>query len=148
MAVDTPLMSLIGALLVLQTGNIAYESVRIVHTLKEEQMISGYGEVLNPVKPGETVFVDWYINKDTSCPGYSSRVWTGGDHFYMVEPRTSTSLPESPILEHYSIPTKVPETAPEGTLNLEIKGEYDCGDMFGKSTFTLGPVIMVVENGT
>ena len=106
-------------------------------------LIEGWSVRMTPVTAGDVELLEWNITKRTSCPGVSSRVWNGEDGFYMVEPLRKTALPMNEEEQTYRIPTEIPRLAPEGDLQLSIKGHYDCdGEMF---EYSLGPVELIVE---
>ena len=121
----------------------AWNGVDLVKVHISPPLIEGWSVRMTPVTAGDVELLEWNITKRTSCPGVSSRVWNGEDGFYMVEPMRKTALPMNEEEQTYRIPTEIPRLAPEGDLQLSIKGHYDCdGEMF---EYSLGPVELIVE---
>lgn len=105
-------------------------------------IIEGRASVPGPVFPGELATVRWDVIKRANCPGQSSRVWSGEGGFAMAEALAPTSLPYGS--GSYTIPTMIPQTAPEGALSLTISGFFECPHK-PKEYFTLTPVVMQVR---
>ena len=105
-------------------------------------IIEGSGSYDAPVVAGTTEIVDWFITKRTDCPGYSSRVWTGQNGFFLSEPVQATAIPIG-VAREYKIPTAFPSMAPAGKLDLMIKGHFECENQ-PRDHFTLGPVVFNV----
>lgn len=110
--------------------------------------IAGQGVYVGgPVSPDTNVIVNWTIDKRTTCPGQTARVWEGVDGFHISEALKPTGLPLTDGPKEFHIPTSIPELAPDGDLSLTIKGYYQC-DNSQKEWFELGPVVFTVETGT
>lgn len=106
--------------------------------------IEGRGYYEEIVNPGETVLVTWELVKRTGCPGENHRVWVGENGFTMTESVGPTTLPMTEDFVTYSIPTQIPDQAPEGLLELTVVGYYQCIGS-PRSNFELGPVEFTVE---
>lgn len=106
--------------------------------------IEGKAVVRDPAVIGELVTVTWDVIKRTDCPGKSSRVWSGPDGYSLTEIQQATTLPVG--AGTYKVPTRVPSTAPEGKLELNISGFTECP---GKPVeyWTLTPVVFEVTRG-
>ena len=121
----------------------AWNGVDLVKVHISQPVIEGWSVRMTPVTAGDVELLEWNITKRTSCHGVAGRVWNGEDGFYMVEPMRKTALPMNEEEQTYRIPTEIPRLAPEGDLQLSIKGHYDCdGEMF---EYSLGPVELIVE---
>jgi len=105
--------------------------------------IEGSATIVGNVEAGGTYLVNWSIVKRTDCSGMNSRVWEGADGFYLVEPVGETTLPITMEPRTYNIPTRIPELAPPGPLQLSIVGSYTCSG-HNPVPFRLGPVITEV----
>lgn len=104
--------------------------------LTSKPLIDGIGVYAENVTAGEIVPVHWVIQKETNCDGVTSRVWSG-EGFFWSEPQQSTALP----MGSWSgdIQTKIPVLAPAGSLELTIKGYFECPGE-ARRYFSLTPV--------
>jgi len=116
--------------------------VELATELLSEPLIEGYGIYEKPVRAGETIEIEWIITKRTDCNGVSGRVWKGQLGFYMSEAMRPTGLPSGEAMR-ITIPTTVPEQAPIGELQLQVKGFYNCA-RDRHDWFLLSPVLLVV----
>jgi hypothetical protein len=116
--------------------------VDVTKDLLAPAQIEGAGFYNQTTVPGETIVVEWIITKRTDCPGYSSRVWSGADGFFLSEHVQATAIPVS-TRRAYKIPTTLPSMAPAGKLDLMIKGHFECENQ-PRDHFTLGPVVFNV----
>jgi len=114
---------------------------------KAPDPIEGYANIeSNDVVAGETVDIKWAIAKRTDCGGQNGRVWNGLHGFHVSEVMRATGIPQSDGLRVYVIPTKVPQGAPDGELQLKISGFYQCPGS-DPQHFTLptdGPLVLNV----
>lgn len=120
--------------------------VDVTKDLLAPAQIEGAGFYNQATAPGETIVVKWVITKRTDCPGYSSRVWSGADGFFLSEPVQATAIPVS-TRQAYKIPTTLPSLAPVGELELTIRGHFACENQ-PRDYFTLGPVVFNVVDAS
>ena len=125
-----PVLAAVSAMLAIAEGREAFA------VLTANKLIEGVGVYSLPVTAGEEVLVDWSIQKNTECEGATSRVWFA-DGFFWSEPQQSTALPMG--LFEDKIPTQIPILAPEGRLELIVKGYFECPGE-GRRYFSLEPV--------
>jgi len=116
--------------------------VELASELLSEPLIEGYGTYDKTVRAGETIDIEWVITKRTDCSGVSGRVWRGQHGFYMAEAMRPTGLKSGEEMR-ITIPTTVPEQAPIGELQLQVKGFYNC-TLNRHDWFLLSPVLLVV----
>lgn len=108
-----------------------------------EPTISGWAEYTAPVRPGQTVMIDWHIDKREKCRGENGRIWDGAGGYHLSEQHRENGLRATDGEEVFPIPTEVPWTAPDGELRLTISGYNDCPNR-EREYFTLGPVVLTV----
>jgi hypothetical protein len=134
---------IIIAAFVAQTAMTSYQAATYVLASATPPPIEGVGFGPDTVTAGEVVLVRWQITKRTDCPGENARVWAGAHDFSLHEPLGPTTLPATGKLEVYPVQTKIPQSAPAGTLRLSVRGFYQCPGT-ERIEFSLGPVTMEV----
>lgn len=125
-----PTLAAVSAMLAIAEGREAFTA------LTSKPLIDGIGVYAETVTAGETVPVYWDIQKDTDCDGVTSRVWSS-EGFFWAEPQQSTALPMGAWSGE--IQTEIPVLAPTGSLELTIKGYFECPGE-ARSYFSLPPV--------
>lgn len=120
---------------------LSFTAADKVYSTIKPPAIEGKAFVKERAYVGELATVTWDVIKRTSCPGKSSRVWHGPDGYSLTEMQQATTLPVG--AGTYKIPTRIPNTAPEGPLQLSISGYTECP---GKPVeyWTLTPVVIDV----
>ena len=124
-------------------SGVFFTTADAVYSNLQPPAIEGRGSVAGPVFPGELATVRWDIIKRANCPGQSARVWSGQDGFALAEAMQPTSLP--PGAGSYTIPTRIPTTAPAGDLELTISGYVECPHK-PREYFSLTPIVMQVQS--
>lgn len=104
--------------------------------------ITGSAVYADTVTAGEVVQIPWTFHKRSECDGENSRVWSGAGGFHLTEAAKRNSLPTSDEPIRPVIPTRIPEWAPAGRLELHIVGECIRGQ--SRERFSLGPVVFNV----
>ena len=120
-----------------------FESVQAIVLIATPPTITGRASYEPPVRAGDTVLVHWTISKRRECPGENARIWDGPDGYHLAEVQRPAALGKTDGAQEFSIPTRIPDTAPPGDLSMKIIGHFDCPNE-PRENFTLGPVKFTV----
>lgn len=136
-AIIPPAAAIVSIIGVLVTGG------SVVKTTVQGPLYEASAVYEREVRAGETILPMWKIQKRTDCPGENSRIWDGADGFHLAEPHMFNGLPRMDEPKSIVIPTKVPDLAPPGDLELHVVGFVQCEGM-KRQYFSLGPLRLTV----